>query len=229
MSVFLVLKIIGLIGLVMMSIPGLNRHGHAHIAGHGALRIGHAPNIGHGAAHVGQGGAQAGHALGGAKLGGPKAGGQPAQAGQGANAGNTNGLFRLIPSPRMIFSLLTLYGGFGEALTRGLHMDMNLAYLIALIPAALFERFVVTPCWNALMQFEGQPSSPLENLTFQEAEAVTPFRNGKGMVSVERDGRQVQFRATLPASQAAMQVRVGDKLRIEEVDAENERVTVSLD
>lgn len=224
MSVFLVLMIIGLIGLVMMAIPGLNRHGHSHIAGHGALRLGNAPHVGHGGAHVGQ----AGHALGGAKLGGPKAGGQPAQAGQGAAAANAGGLLRWIPSPRMIFSLMTLYGGFGIALTRGMHMPMNLAYLIALIPAGLFERFVITPCWNALMQFEGTPSSPLENLTFEEAEAVTPFRNGKGMVSVERDGRLVQFRASLPEAQAAMQVRVGDKLRIEEVDAENERVTVSL-
>ena len=121
-----------------------------------------------------------------------------------------------------------MYGGFGVALTDAAHLSTKLAAILAIVPAFLIERFVVTPLWNALMSFDGVPSSDLTELTFQDAEAVTPFRNGKGMVSVVRDGRAVQFRATLPADQAIMPVCVGDKLRIEQVDAEHERVTVSI-
>jgi hypothetical protein len=92
----------------------------------------------------------------------------------------------------------------------------------------LLERYAVTPLWNEMLQFQGEPCSPLEYLLLQEAEAVTPFRNGRGVVQVERDGRLVQFSAHLPAAQATMPVQVGDKLRIEEVDEKNERVVVTL-
>jgi hypothetical protein len=123
---------------------------------------------------------------------------------------------------------MTMYGGIGLGLTRGAHLSETFAAILAILPAALVEKYAVAPYWNMLMTFEGIPSSPLEELTFSEAEAVTPFRNGKGMVSVNRDGRAVQFRATLPDDQCSIPVRVGDKLRIEQVDAEHERVTVSL-
>ena len=86
----------------------------------------------------------------------------------------------------------------------------------------------MTPLWNALIHAEGQPSAPLEELVMDEAEAVTPFTNGRGIVQVVRDGRLVQFSAHLPAEQATMPVRVGDKLRVEDVDAEKERLTVTL-
>lgn len=78
------------------------------------------------------------------------------------------------------------------------------------------------------MKLNGVPSSPLETLILQEAEAVTPFRNGRGIVAVDRDGRTVQFDATLPASEYGHQVKVGDRLQIEAVDAANERVTVTI-
>ena len=61
-----------------------------------------------------------------------------------------------------------------------------------------------------------------------EATAVTPFRGGRGLVSVVRDGRLVQFSARLIDTQASLPVRVGDRLRIEDVDAARERVTVSV-
>src|SRR5205823_5554059 len=97
-----------------------------------------------------------------------------------------------------------------------------------IVPALLLERFVVSPLWNFLFRFQGTPSSELTTLVLQEAEAVTSFHNGKGMVSVERDGRVVQFRAELAGEQANVPVRVGDKLCIEAVDSEKERVTVSI-
>jgi hypothetical protein len=126
----------------------------------------------------------------------------------------------------MIFSLLALYGAFGLALEP--HIGPLLAACLALPPAAAIERFVVTPLWNMMFKLEGKTNSPMEALVMSEAEAVTPFRNGKGVVSVEKDGRLVQFCAHLPEAQANMPIQVGDKLRIEEVDAANERVIVTL-
>lgn len=216
MPIFLILMFIGIFGLGLMAVPGLNRHGHGAHMGHVPL------HIGHGAAH------SAGHISTAGSHGGSQQQGSAEVCSSSSPAATAAGLMRWIPSPRVIFSLLTLYGGFGVALTEGAHLPRALVAILALIPAALFERFAVTPLWNGLMTFEGQPSSPLEEMTFQEAEAVTPFRNGKGMVSVVRDGRAVQFRACLPAEQSSMPVRVGDKLRIEQVDAEHERVTVTL-
>ncbi|MGH7294202.1 MAG: hypothetical protein ACRELB_04685, partial [Polyangiaceae bacterium] len=61
-----------------------------------------------------------------------------------------------------------------------------------------------------------------------EATAVVPFRNGRGIVSVVRDGRTVQLAATLREDHAALPVKVGDRLRVEDVDAPRERVTVSI-
>jgi hypothetical protein len=48
------------------------------------------------------------------------------------------------------------------------------------------------------------------------------------MVSTVRDARRVQLAAQLRRDQAALPVKVGDRLLIEDVDAANERVTVSL-
>jgi hypothetical protein len=229
MSIFLYLMIVGLIGLVLMAVPGLNRHGHAgtaHGLGHGGHGLTHGIGHGHAAGHLGPTGhvAPAAHAAGGQAAQGTHGHGGPGSQEPSAGAGLT----RLIPSPRTIFSLLTLYGAFGYALLKSAHLMPMLAGLLALIPAILIERYAVTPFWNLLLQFQGRPDGPLEELVYHEAEAVTPFRNGKGVVSVVRDGRAVQFTARLPEGQAIMPVHVGDKLRIEDVDSENQRVTVSL-
>jgi hypothetical protein len=61
-----------------------------------------------------------------------------------------------------------------------------------------------------------------------EATAVTPFRGGRGVVSVVREGRLVQFSARLIEAQTSLPVRVGDRLRIEDVESARERVTVSV-
>jgi hypothetical protein len=137
-------------------------------------------------------------------------------------------LFWLIPSPRVIFSLMTLFGAFGYLLVETAHFTPIAAGLLAAAPALLMERFAVQPLWNLLFRFQGTPTAPLDELLLSEARAVTSFRNGRGLVSVVHDGRVVQFRAELTAPQKAMPVRVGDTLFIDEVDAPNERVTVSL-
>jgi hypothetical protein len=221
--------VIGLVGLVMMAIPAFGRHGHASTTGH-AGALGHG---GHGA-H----GAHGGHGLG-LGRGVPLRGGAgrglaaqaPAQPGSEmvpADASAPSGVLRWIPSPRAIFSVLALYGAFGNALADAAHLALLPAAILAAIPALLVERFAVTPLWNLLFRFQGRPSAPLEELILSEATAVTPFRNGRGIVSLVRDGRLVQLAARLRDDEARLPVKVGERLRVEDVDARQERVTVSI-
>jgi hypothetical protein len=123
---------------------------------------------------------------------------------------------------------MALYGAFGNMLAWLSLGPVWLSAVLALLPALLVERFLLSPLWRLAFQFQGRPCSPFPALLMEEARAVTPFRNGKGLVRVIRDGRSVQLSARLVEGQSLLPVRVGDKLRIEEVDPENERVTVSL-
>ncbi len=96
------------------------------------------------------------------------------------------------------------------------------------VPAAVgLEWAIVGRLWRFAMRFEGQPSSPMETLLYEEVEAVTAFRNGKGMVRAVKDGRSVQLMARLDEVQEGDAVRTGDRLRVLDVDPENERVTVT--
>jgi hypothetical protein len=217
MSVFLALMVAGLTGLIVMALPAFGHHAHfgsphgLGTAGHSGLHLG----PGTGATHAGG-----------------AAGGQSITA-QGTAPGTQGGassasMLRFLPSPRMIFSLLALYGAFGNVLYGALHLPMFAAALLALVPAVLLEKFAVTPLWNTMISAQGKPCSPLEALTLCEAEAVTAFRNGKGIVAMERDGRMVQFSAQLMPEQAHLPVHVGDRLRVEEVDTRRERMTVAV-
>ncbi|HEY1697283.1 MAG TPA: hypothetical protein VGG39_34215 [Polyangiaceae bacterium] len=222
---FLTLMVVGLVGLFLMAMPALGRHGHAHgaHAAHGGRPV------------FGRGGGTP-------RLAGRAGGGGTAvlasKAGAAASAASAHRevvsdgpphlLLRLMPSPRAICSVLALYGAFGNALLHAGHMGFPAAALLAAVPALLVEYLVVRPVWNLLFRFQGQPSSPFDALLLSEAQAVIPFRNGRGMVSVVRDGRVVQLAATLREDHAALPVKVGDRLRIEDVDARRERVTVSL-
>jgi hypothetical protein len=90
------------------------------------------------------------------------------------------------------------------------------------------ERLLLRPVWNLLFRSHAEPSSPLEQLIISECEAVVPFRNGRGLIATVRDGRRVQLTASLCHQDAARPVTFGQRLRIEDVDARRERVTVSL-
>ena len=140
---------------------------------------------------------------------------------------HTTTLTRFVPSPRLAFSVLALYGAFANVFVAA-HLPAWAAALLAVVPAALLERFAMTPLWRTLFKLESQGSRPLAEIVMSEATAVTAFRGGRGVVSVVRDGRLVQFSARLIDAQASLPVRVGDRLRIEDVDAARERVTVSV-
>ena len=204
MSLFLVLLVVGAVGMLLMAIPGLN-HGHggvgAHLPPH-FPHLTHLPGAPHTAAH-----------------------GAPPHT---PPVGHSGSITRFIPSPRMIFGFLALYGAFGNAFEKAGHLPVNLAALAALLPAFLLERYALGPFWNRLMAFQGAPCAPLETLVMCEAKAVTPFRNGRGMVSLVYEGRLVQMRADLTSEQSALPVSVGDALRVEDIDGKKERVTVSI-
>ena len=202
---FLVLMVVGLVGLGVMAVPAFVRHGgpgHGTHAVH-ALRAGHVAKLAPGRTT-----GSASHAL----------------ATSGARG---TAMTRFVPSPRLVLSLLALYGAFGNVLIAA-HLPTWAAVLVAIVPAGLVERFAVTPLWRTLFRFESQASAPLAELVMSEATAVTAFRRGRGVVSVVREGRLVQFSARLTAAQADLPVRVGDRLRVEDVDPERERVTVSV-
>ena len=223
---FLILMVIGLVGLATMAIPAF--------AGHGAATTTH----GHpGALDHGAGG---GHLPGHAPAGGTGALVAPPAHPTSATAAPSNqeilpatvashsGIVRWLPSPRAVFTAFALFGAFGNAFVEVLHLTGVLAALAAVVPTLLVERFAVRPLWNLVFRFQGRPSAPLAQIVLSDAVAVVPFRNGRGIVSTNREGRIVQLAARLCDDQVSLTVNVGDRLRIEDVDAPNERVTVSV-
>jgi len=207
--VFVIMMVVGLVGLAVMAIPAFAHHHHHHVSaprgGPSLSGDGVAPHHGL-AAH-------------GAKS--PSRELVPADTDHGQN-------LRFIPSPRAICSVVALYGAFGNALVHAAHLSTGVALLVAAAPALLIEQVVIKRLWNLVFRFQGAASSPLESLIFTEALAVVPFRNGRGLVSAVRDGRSVQLVAELRQDQAMLPVKVGERLRIEDVDPSRERVTVSL-
>ncbi|MGH7329956.1 MAG: hypothetical protein ACREJX_16545, partial [Polyangiaceae bacterium] len=184
------LMVVGLLGLLAMALPAF-----AGSRSHGALARGgaHAKIFARGGAHAGAL-ARGAHGL--------KGVAQSKLAAVSTRGGSQDLIpadierpshLWFIPSPRAICSVLALYGAFGNALLRAAHFSPLAAALVAAVPAILVEKFAVTPLWRLLFRFQGQPSSPLEELILAEAKAVTPFRNGRGMVSLVRDGMMVQF------------------------------------
>jgi hypothetical protein len=201
---FLILMVAGLAGLGVMALPALGRHAsHGTHGMHAMLRAGQVTKLA----------AVRNVAL--------------ARPSVRTLVMTPAGMTRFIPSPRLAFSLLALYGAFGNVLAAA-GLATLWAGLAAILPAAIIERFAVTPLWRLLFKLDGRPSAPLEELVMSDATAVTPFRAGRGIVSIVRDGRLVQFSARLADTQAELPVRVGDKLRVEDIDAARERVTVSV-
>ena len=180
---FLTLMVIGLAGLVVMALPALGGHGHAHSA-----------TVPHHATHMEPVSLRrVGDVLQGTLFDRSKGGAEP----EAGTRPPTRRWLGWIPSPRLVFSLLALYGAFGNALVHAAHLRPLAASLLAALPTLIVERLLVTPLWNLVFRFQGKPSSPMEALVLEDAKAVTPFRNGRGVVAVVRDGRLVQFSAHL--------------------------------
>jgi hypothetical protein len=208
--------LLGAAGLGVMALGGLGHRGGGH-AGSAAHGHGHITGHGHGSA--------TGHVHGVKHPGDVQAGGHAPSA----RDAMSNTLWT-ITSPRFLFSLLLGFGTAGELLRPVLGGPLLLAAAVA--GGVLFERVIVSPLWNLAMRFASAPAVTLESSVADEATAVTSFdANGQGIVSLEVDGQVVQILATLSRDDRALgaaRVRAGQRVRIDEVDAEQNRCTVSL-
>lgn len=229
------LGVMGAIGLGHLAGGAHGAH-HAHGAPQGhAGHAGHAHGASHGAGHHGHAGAN--HAS-------PAAHASHAHHashnGHGAGSPNAHvestfgdlavrAAWSLL-SPRVLFSLLVGFGAAGMLLG---HVDWlpSIARLpLAILGGLAFERLAVAPLWNALFGFASQPATMLEQVLFDEVQAVSGFdQRGQGLVALELDGQVVQVLATLRADDraAGVRVRAGDRVRVEEVDVERHRCVVT--
>src|SRR5450432_1437413 len=138
---FLILMTIGLVGLVAMAIPAFG-HSHGAFSSHGALS-------GHGALHGG-----VAHGLGHAAATPGLASGRGALAQVLPADPAHESRWRHVPSPRALFSVLALYGAFGNAALRAFHLPLLLAALGAALPALLIEWALVRPLWRVLFRVQ---------------------------------------------------------------------------
>jgi hypothetical protein len=214
MDLYISSLLLGAAGLGVMALGGLGHRGHAGSAARGH---GHASGHGHGNA--------AGH-LHGVRYPGHS---QVATNVASARSAVSNTLWT-ITSPRFLFSLALGFGTAGELLRPVLGGPLLAA--AALAGGVLFERLLVSPLWNFAMRFASAPAVTLESSVSDEATAVTSFdANGQGIISLEVDGQVVQVLATLRLDDRALgpaRVRAGQRVRIDEVDAAQNRCTVSL-
>jgi len=206
MDLYITSLLLGVVGLGAMAVTGLGARGGS--PGH----AGHAGPGGH-AGHTGHGGpaGHAGHA-------------HNAHAGHG-----TAGRVLALMSPRLLFSLALGFGASGLLLRPMVGEPLLIAG--AVLGAVLFDRVLVSPLWNFSMRFASKPAATLESAVSDEATAVTAFdNNGEGIVSLEVDGQVVQILATLQPNDRLLgtRVRVGQKVRIEEVNTEKNCCTVSI-
>ncbi len=204
--------VLGAAGLGAMALSGIGHQTH-----HGG-GSGHSAHHGHGSAHHG--------AL---RGGGQHAGVAKAAGGahHGAPSGARDAVLSLM-SPRVLFSVLLGLGATGVLLRGTLAGGLRLG--AAILGGILFERLLVTPVWNFGMRFASNPALTLESCVADEAKVVSGFdANGQGLIAIELDGQVVQLLGTLQAADraAGVKVRAGDMVRIEEVDTERNRCTVS--
>lgn len=207
MDLYISSMVLGAVGFTAMALGGLGSRGGGH---HGAA--GHSHGLVHGHSHAVHGA----HAH-----GGP---GGHVHAGPAASRA-----FWLVTSPRFLFSLMLGFGATGAMLHSVLPAPLLLG--AAAVGAVAFERLIVTPLWNLSMRFASRPAATLESAVADEAVAVSAFDdNGQGIVSLELDGQVLQILATLQPQDRVLggRVRAGQRLRIDDVNAERQTCTVSL-
>jgi nitrous oxidase accessory protein NosD len=132
-------------------------------------------------------------------------------------------------SPRFLFAGLLGFGLVGMSLQSWLGGTVLL--LAAIAGAIVIERAVVNPLWKLALRFASNPATTLDGAIESDAVAVSNFdRNGQGIIAVEVDGHIQQVLATLTVADraAGARVRAGQRVRIEEVDSERQRCSVSL-
>ena len=222
MNVYLSATVVGLLGLIGMAALGLahghspggrSQSGHSH-GGHSSGTHGHGSH-GH-SSHSPHSAAARGH-----------------HRASGDSGGSVLGSILILTSPRLILSVILGFGLIGLLLSAFLlTARLPAAALLALAGAGgvAFNGLVIQPYWNALMNFQSRPALSLGNSGLESADAVTDFdHSGSGLVALEFEGEVRQLLATLDTAeqQRGLRVRRGDRLRIESIDEERNRCTVS--
>lgn len=205
MDLFLILFLVGFAGLALMALSGLGHH-HAG-GGHPVGPAGHSAHGGHGAhVHHAGGGHRGGHASGG---------------------GIRSALLSWL-SPRVLFAA-ALGAGASGLLARPLFGSL-IAGVFALGGAVAFELILARPLFRLADKFVSRPALTIESAIYEEAEAVSTFNAaGEGMIRLTMDGQVRQLLGVLlPEERAAgVKVRAGERIRVEEVDAQHNRCVVS--
>jgi hypothetical protein len=252
MDFYLVSLVLGFAGMAFMAVGGLGHGQHGH-GGHGHGHGGDGAHFGHGGhgGHVGGGHGHgdvnlhgAGHAM-------PVAHGHAGAAAHGhaapvAHAGHGEaavhhahsaadagrglvlaGLGNLV-SPRVVSSV-----AFGMGATGVLahpYLGGPLLFGAAAAGGVALEALVMRPLWGGMMRFVSRPAQMLDATVMDTAQAVTTFNpRGEGLISLELDGQVRQLLGVLTPGevQAGVRVKSGDRVLIENVDAERNRCTVS--
>ena len=146
---------------------------------------------------------------------------------RGGGRGSGRALLAFL-SPRPAFSVLLGFGVVG-LLLRSIANGVPL-FLLAALGGLLFELGLVRPLWNFLFRFESAPALTLETCIGDEAQAATTFdAQGNGLIALELDGQVVQLLGSLRREdrEAGVRIRAGDTVRIDDVDAERNRCTVT--
>ena len=203
MDFFLVAFVLGVAGLVVMAVGALGHHG---AGGRGTGPHAHGAHV-HGA-----------HAR----------GANTHAAVHGTAQGAVRDTVLALASPRVLFALLLGVGAAGLLLRPLLHGGVLLA-AVAFALGVMFERGAVAPMWRFVERFASAPAQTLETALYDHAHAASGFdARGEGLVALELDGQVVQLLGRLCPEDRARRVRAGDRLRVEAVDAERNRCTVSV-
>lgn len=190
-----------------MALMGAVRSGgHGH--GHGAAKLGH----GHGPLKVGHGPFKGAHSH-----------THHGAHGHGLKLHAAKGVHWLLHglSPIDVLAMAMGAGALG-VIGRKVFRDEQLAVWLAVAGAVLMDLLVVRPLFKAIFRFASTPSSGLEGLVSQVAEAATTFdAAGRGLVKVLLDGQTSQILATLESDERESGVKVarGDMLVVTDVDA----------
>ncbi len=245
MDLYLLALLLGFIGLAVMAVSGLAGHGtdhghtdsgdahglsdlfghfHGHAdAGHVHADAGGHVMGGHGHAELAHGHADGGHAgaHGHDVAHGHDAHGQDAH-GHTHDHGADRSLGLMILawlSPRVLFGVLVGIGAAGLLLRP--YLPALFVAVLALTAGVLFEVGVLNPVWGLLFRFASQPARTLADAWMEVGTATTAFdATGDGLVRIELNGevRQILGRLRPEDRRAGVRVRMGDRVRVEEVD-----------
>lgn len=233
---FLVLLLIGIVGIATMTALGFLHGGSHHGQNHG-LHAGHHSHGGpvlhhsdagslHSGMHHGQ--AIAHHGSVHVDTSGP-AHSHATTAHAIANADRANlvnaatgphWLLSYIPSPLDIFSICFGAGAVGSLMQA--RYPQTVATIGAIVGGLVLNYLVIRPLFRIGLRFESTPTSGLEGLVAFTGHAITNFdASGRGLVKLTLDGQLVQLLATLEQDeqQKGVKVRKGDEIVVTQVNA----------